>query len=243
MVQGTRRTGFTDARLVRLLARLGDTGMDGGATDFADRLGGWLRWTDAMPLYAVLQDDLPAAIPRDDQDTSSETAEADCRTVHATLTRAIADNAPWVVRPLPRARRSLARPALAPMETIADFPFYRRHYLAQQQAMEDGITPVRARLRDLLATRSPAMARLAAVDAVMERVLGHQEHRLLAGVPPLLEQRFTRLRDQAAAAAHGAAPAAWQQGFQHELQEVLLAELDLRWQPVEGLLGALRGPH
>ncbi len=242
MVQGTRRTGFTDATLVRLLARLSDTGGQGGGADFADRLSGWLRWTDAMPLFSALQDTPAAATPRDDQDTSSAAAEADSRAVRDMLARAIADNAPWVVRPLPRARRLQARTPPAPMETIADFPFYRRHHQAQQQAMEDGIAPLRARLRGALATRSPAMARLAAVDAVMERVLGHQERSLLATVPPLLEQRFARLRDQARAAA-GAPPATWQPRFQQELQDVLLAELDLRWQPIDGLLGALRSPH
>jgi len=196
-----------------------------------------------MPLFSALQDLPAAATLRDDQDASSAAAEADSRAVRDMLARAIADNAPWVVRPLPRARRLPARTPVAPMETIADFPFYRRHYLAQQQAMEDGIAPLRARLREALATRSPTMARLAAVDAVMERVLGHQERGLLATVPPLLEQRFARLRDQAEVAGDGASPATWQPRFQQDLQDVLLAELDLRWQPIDGLLGALRSPH
>ena len=38
------------------------------------------------------------------------------------------------------------------------------------------------------------MARLAAVDAVMEQVLGAHEHRLLSTVPALLEKHFERLR-------------------------------------------------
>jgi hypothetical protein len=79
------------------------------------------------------------------------------------------------------------------------------------------------------------MARLAAVDVVMEQVLGAQERSLLAGVPALLETHFKRLRQ--------AAPDAWLDRFRRDAREVLLAELDLRFQPVDGLLEALRAAH
>jgi hypothetical protein len=100
------------------------------------------------------------------------------------------------------------------------------------------------------------MAKLAAVDVVMEQVLAVQERSLLSGVPALLEKRFRRLRqaaleaqaepaaDQATpdpSAGGGTRPApAWQDVFHKDLQDVLLAELDFRFQPVEGLLEALR---
>jgi hypothetical protein len=97
--------------------------------------------------------------------------------------------------------------------------------------MEVAIGPLRGRLRAVLAGRSPDMARLAALDAVMEQVLGAQEHRLLATLPALLEKHFVRLRD--------AGGDDWRTVFQRDLQGVLLAELDIRLQPVEGLLEAL----
>ena len=57
---GTGRTGFTDAALVRRLAP-----WIGPATDapvgFLDQLSAWLRWTDAQPLFAALQE--PIATP------------------------------------------------------------------------------------------------------------------------------------------------------------------------------------
>jgi hypothetical protein len=80
------------------------------------------------------------------------------------------------------------------------------------------------------------MARLAEVDAVMEAALTPREHALLAKVPELLGQRFERLRT----AVH--ASPAWLDGFRRDMQSVLLAELDLRFQPVDALLAALRTP-
>ena len=110
-----------------------------------------------------------------------------------------------------------------------------------QQAMETDIATLRARLRAALAARAPALARLATVDAVMEQALGARERSLLAGVPALLGAHFERQRAAAAAvAASEAAPHAWLAGFRKDMQSVLLAELEIRFQPVEGLLAALR---
>jgi hypothetical protein len=149
-----------------------------------------------------------------------------------------------------RARAALVTVIAAPMDPAAEFSPYRQRYLSRQQAMEAGIGPLRERLRARLAAGTPAMARLASVDAVMEQVLGEHEHRLLATVPGLLEKHFSRLRkaDQAAQGdpqapdAHGSGtpPGAWLDVFRKDMQGVLLAELDIRFQPVEGLLEALR---
>jgi hypothetical protein len=107
----------------------------------------------------------------------------------------------------------------------------------------------------MLAAKTPAMARLAVVDAVMERALSERERSLLAAVPGLLAGHFERLREaeqqalagaEASADAATAAPAApirpgaWLDAFRKDMQSVLLAELDVRLQPVEGLLAALR---
>ncbi|MNY78813.1 hypothetical protein D3C86_2192080 [compost metagenome] len=65
----------------------------------------------------------------------------------------------------------------------------------------------------------------------------------------MLEPHFQRLRQAEAAAlaeaqAAGqpatARPGAWLGVFRKDMQSVLLAELDIRWQPLEGLLAALQ---
>jgi hypothetical protein len=110
---------------------------------------------------------------------------------------------------------------------------------------------LRAQLRTALTQRSPELARLAAVDAVMEQALGERERTLLSVVPVLLEKRFEHLRLAAQAEAAATAdpdsvppPAepsagAWLATFRQDMHSVLDAELDLRWQPIAGLLEAL----
>jgi hypothetical protein len=121
-----------------------------------------------------------------------------------------------------------------------DFATYRQRYSACQLAMETQIVPLRRRLRSTLADRSAALAKLAELDIVMEQVVGAQERALLATVAGRLEPRFDRLRSTQDAAAAAGPPGPWLAQFHQEMRGLLLAELDLRLQPLEGLLEACR---
>lgn len=123
-----------------------------------------------------------------------------------------------------------------------DYTVFRQYYLARQRAMQVATGPLRGRLRDLLAQGPAQMARLAEVDALMEGVLSPREHALLAAVPGLLGQHFQRLQQAALAAdqAPGTAAESWLARFHLDMQGLLLAELDVRFMPIEGLLSALR---
>ena len=136
--------------------------------------------------------------------------------------------------------------------SFAEFPAYRQRYATSQQTMDTAISALRTRLRGQLAAQSPDTARLASVDTVMERVMGARERTLLASVPNLLEGHFVRLRDteQAAMAAPrvpGSPPLApagtWLDTFHRDMQSILLAELDIRLEPIEGLIAALASVH
>jgi hypothetical protein len=141
-----------------------------------------------------------------------------------------------------RRGRVQAPPQAGPADTALEYSIFRQRHLSMQQTMETRIGDLRARLRLALAARTPAMARLAEVDGVMEQALGARERTLLAAVPALLGGRFARLRQaaQETLADTPAARNAWLDVFRMDMQSVLLAELDLRLQPVEGLLAALR---
>lgn len=212
---------FTGAALVRLLSQLGAAAGQDARPAFAERLGQWLGWADAISLSSALnaaQGPVHAA----GKPLQAEPEQAEAQRVRALLAHTIhtdRDLAP------PKPRGSVPLPA-------PEFAHWRRRYLARQQSLELAITELRGRLRATLSGGSPALARLAAVDAVMEQVLGAQERRLLAGVPALLERHYEELRLAQAAA--------WLDTFCQDLRGVLLAELDLRMQPVEGLLAALR---
>ncbi|MCT8180453.1 DUF3348 domain-containing protein [Variovorax sp. CY25R-8] len=239
MAHVPQRTGFNGSALVRLLSRLTDGDIRESEQASADRLSQWFGWTDAISLSAALNG-TPASLPPAPRG-SVRADESECARVRAALAQAIAEDGNFAP--------AKARAATADAETPPDFAPMRQRYLARQQAMETAIGPLRGRLRARLAAGSHDMARLAAVDVVMEQVLGARERSLLASVPAALEKRFARLRkarqDEETGAEDNAAGghADWLAVFRKDIQDVLQAELDFRFQPVDGLLEALRAGH
>ncbi|KVZ08733.1 DUF3348 domain-containing protein [Burkholderia stagnalis] len=240
MVQAPQRKALSGPTLVRLLARLADADVPESRQTLADRLSHWLGWTDAITLSSALNGSPPALAggaraPGGD-------AERECARVRHELAQAVTRS-----RAAGASRRNGAMPA-APAAETADFADFRQRYLSLQQEMETAIGQLRGRLRVALAARTPGMARLATLDAIMERVLGARERSLLATVPALLGAHFERLRDAERQALGDAeesgntavTPGAWLDVFRKDMQSVLLAELEVRFQTVEGLLEALR---
>ncbi|CAB3686252.1 DUF3348 domain-containing protein [Paraburkholderia rhynchosiae] len=287
MLQAPQRTALSGPALVRLLARLADVDVPEFRQSLSDRLSDWLGWTDAIALSSALTG-APLAVPAGARAFGSA-EEAECARVRASLVKTIAGDSMFAADKRRRfvhvaQQRASAEMQAAPAVPV-DYAQFRQRYVALQQSMETGVGNLRGRLRALLAAKSPAMGRLAVLDAVMERALSERERNLLATVPVLLAGHFERLRDaarqaqaveqtaddaaQAARAEEGAkiasltvhsaaaaqaadaakaspkhaqlvAPGAWLDVFRKDMQSVLLAELDVRLQPVEGLLAALR---
>ena len=320
MLQAPQRNALSGPALVRLLARLAEADVVEPRQSLADRLSQWLGWTDAIALSSALNGKPPAVAGGARAFGRAE--EDECTRVRRSLVSAIASDSVLAVSrrrgsALSSARMSAPRVAV---DTQADYAVFRQRYLALQQSMETAIGTLRGRLRALLATQAPALARLAVVDAVMERALGERERALLGAVPGLLGGHFERLKKgeerrvaeaeaavavdadtaqqrstdadvgvqavqpqsvldagtgnasgdtgvgTSANASTGAnAPAArlaraipagtppapaghttplasdaWLDAFRKDMQSALLAELDVRFQPVEGLLAALR---
>ncbi|RDU98785.1 DUF3348 domain-containing protein [Trinickia dinghuensis] len=271
MVHVPGRQAFTGPALIRLLARLTDARFPESGPALADQLVQWLGWTDAIALSSALGGNPSAGVARDLAPDHAE--DALCTRVRTSLTNAIARDAtltPQRLRSRARNRQDNATADIAP-----EYAAFRQCYLSLQEEMETAIGNLRTLLRGMLASRGePAMSRLAAVDAVMERVLGIREHNALAAVPGLLAVHYERLRDAelerhaahanaesasadaarnaVQSAPHPAARAArsadsptvvdgpWLDVFRKDMQSVLLAELEIRFQPVEGLRAALR---
>jgi len=232
-----RRTPLTGSTFIRTLAALDDVPAPAAPDAFAQRLARWLAWTDAFALSAALGAASPCAdLPGLGGQGALAADERELARVRVALARTIADAPAGGAEP-----RRLGRPlagAVAPNEMPADFATYRQRYSKCQLAMETQIVPLRRRLRGSLADRSSALARLAELDSMMEQVVGAQERTLLAGVGARLEPTFERLRATQDDAA--GPPGPWLERFRQEMRTLLLAELDLRLQPVEGLLQACR---
>lgn len=204
-------------RLVRLLGDLAAVEVETPRQDFAERLGLWLNALDAVRLDGALQS-IKALAPQ--KPANSLPAAAALAAVQDALQR--------------------TRTALAAAITAASTglpgheegygPYHRRH-ADQQRQMELKVGQLRAQVRQTVSKASPALRQLATLDAVMEQMLAAREQKLLSSAPVFLERRFRQWREAEA----GAAP----EGFAQEWREVLLAELDLRLQPVVGLMEAL----
>lgn len=241
LTQGLLRTDFNSSGLIRLLARLvgdqGATDAAGTKRSFAERLGLWLDYLDAISLSAALNSG--AAGGPEALSVSPSFARVPLREEFARVRAGLLDsiNATAVPKAGPAPGATAA--------SATDFSPFRRYYLARQRDMEADIGPLRAAARAALAARSPALKRLAAVDAALDKALGERERSLLASLPALLEKRFEHLRKghEAApgtpAASETTQPGGWLAVFRQDMHEMLLAELDLRLQPVSGLIEAL----
>ena len=214
-------TSLNSSPLLRLLAGLGVAEVAPPALSLAERWSPWLAWTDAITLSAVLGGGAAAG---PGQAAGVAAAINAVKRLRQELTQAIhSDSGPLAEAPGQTGPAS-AGAAVALYET--GLASLRRRYQAQQRAMDERIAPVRAQLRATLTGRGGNLARLAALDAVLDQALAARQRRLLATVPGWLDKHFKR-----APTALPAAAAEW--------QRMLLAELDLRLQPVEAMIEAL----
>ncbi|MGE8685607.1 MAG: DUF3348 domain-containing protein [Achromobacter sp.] len=257
MLQAPQRTGLSGPTLIRLLTRLTDVDVPESRQSLSDHLSQWLGWTDAIALSAALNTKPPVIAPGARMFSSAE--ERECERVRTTLADAIASDtaATAARRPVP-GQAPPAKKLAALAEAEADYANFRQRYLSLQHTMETSVGNLRSRLRGMVAARNGEWTRLAVVDAIMDRALLPKERALLGAIPKLLQGHFERLRQAEAAVlaeagehaaadeAEGAAApppiasGAWLDTFRKDMRSVLLAELDVRLQPVEGLLAALR---
>ena len=258
MLQAPQRTGLSGPTLIRLLTRLTDVDVPESRQSLSDHLSLWLGWTDAIALSAALNTSPPVITPGARMFSSAE--ERECERVRTTLADAIASDtaATAARRPVP-GQPAPTKKLAALAEAEADYANFRQRYLSLQHTMETSVGNLRSRLRGMVAARNGEWTRLAVVDAIMDRALLPKERALLGAIPKLLQGHFERLRQAEATAlaeaqaeaaaqaeAEGAEPAvptasgAWLDTFRKDMRSVLLAELDVRLQPVEGLLAALR---
>ncbi len=243
MAAALPRATFSGSGLVRRLSELAgagatqrDTADDSGPQQtFAERLGLWLDWTDAIALSAALNA-VPAprpagpAGPDADADATAEgqalrqqnAAVAACARVRKDLVK------------LATSDRVFAADKTAATSEASDFSAYRRDYLGHQRAMDISLGPLRAHVRAALASVSAELARLAALDAVLDDALRPRERHLLATVPHWLEKHFEHLQQ-----THPADEVKLSR-YQQDMRNVLSAELEMRWQPIEGMMDALR---
>ena len=244
------RSNFSSSRLVRLLGDGMPALAEQPRQDVAERLGQWLNVADAIALHAAHQSiqAMASARPARAQAHGTDratTLTAEFQRVRATLTQAI--QTPPDTGTAPKRHRHALPASVLPVDAEAtpaapdiSFAPFQQRYQEHQRRMEMSLEALRGHVRQTLASATPALAQLAALDAVLDPMLGGREQKMLATVPAFLERRFDQLRQQhptepdAPAAAPG-----WLASFEATFQATLLAELDVRLQPVLGMIEAL----
>ncbi|MFC0676809.1 DUF3348 family protein [Lysobacter korlensis] len=219
--------------LIRLLAQISGTATPPPPASLASRLAQWVDWRQAVALSAAL--DARPASPAVGDDSHPLGDDGECARVRAALIRVIEGDRAFI--------------ATGVETDPPDAAFYRQRYVAMQQIMDADIRHLRGRMRARLTLRGGPQARLAAMDAVMEQALTPHERALLGPIADLLGQHFERLRQAAQTSPDRPAPSAstalrtsrtWLDVFRRDMQQLLHAELELRMQPTQGLLAALR---
>lgn len=239
---------FSSSRLVRLLSDLASVDVEASRQDFAERLGLWLDVFDGITLHAAHQsiNTVDEEKPSDRLLARAFALEEEFHRVRTALVTAIRASSASSASGK-QVRNPVPQPEAA-TETDAGYAPYHQRYLDQQRQMALRIDALRAHVRQTIAKVSPQLGQLATFDTVMDQMLGGRGQKLLSTAPVLLERRFGHLRKTHQlgldAAQQQDAPASWRQPggwldvFGKEMQEVLLAELEVRLQPVVGLIEA-----
>lgn len=226
---------FSSSRLVRLLGDWTPPVAAAPGMDFAERLGLWLNAFDAIALQAAQQSikaitapsDRPLQAPR----SQPQPVDAELQRVRGALASAI------------------ARDPLSGGAADVAYAAYRQRHAELQRHMDQMVGTLRDHVRQAMSRLSPRLRQLAALDAALEQWLAPREQAVLPTVAALAERRFEQLRraHQAALEADGRQddPALWREAggwlhaFERDWRQAVSAELELRLEPVAGLVDAI----
>lgn len=244
------RTNFHSSKLIRCLADLAVVDAADAGNAFAEQLGLWIHFADAITLSAVHNDSIASSpgIQPEAQVGARAAAGAEFDRIQALLANSIvkscSPNSGKTHIQLPTPNLEL------PRDLAAAYAPYRRFYEAHQRDMELSIQPLRVNVREAVAKASPRLRKLADLDTTLEKILRERESKLLSKVPVLLRKRFEQLlkehQQKLDDTQQADNPAAWTQAegwlarFCNDMQMLLLAELELRLQPTIGLIEAFK---
>lgn len=240
------------ARLVQLLAALGHAAGSEPHASFTERLGRLFGLGDTMELDAALafrakgqfqpSSDLASKL----QHTLSSTRDKLVQRLQLCFNTTASDTTPGLPVLEPGQKPDTgnqAAPDVAP---------YLNFYLARQRELAAATRQLRTKVRNAVATTSPAMAHLAQLDTVFDHTLAGYSSQSFATLPALVEKRFHTLwqgrqqmnfdqQDQAPAQSpeqDWTKPGGWLHQYCQEMQMLLLAELEVRLEPAMALLDA-----
>ncbi len=233
------QSAFGPSRLVRQLGAWVDAPAAPAGADFAERLAQSLHVVEAIQLQAALQGlrTPEGAAPARARAARAAELAADLQRVRDALQAAIG--------------REVLPPGGAGADDATDGPWRQRHQALQRQ-MEQMVGALRGHVRAALARGTAHQRRLAVLDELLEQLLAPREQQALPAAVAVLARRHAQLKQahRATLQASGAgddpaawrAPGGWLHTYAQDWRAALAAELDLRLDPVAGLLASLDAP-
>lgn len=253
MTQPANSRLLNQSRLVRFLTDL-DLVTTQNHPDFSQRLGQLIDFSDSIILSAA-HGELPGAAKirtERDPELRGEKAAA-VKDVFLRVRGALVQSIVKSTSPnnaTARIKLPVPGESVDP-QALLTFEPYHRFYLLQQRDMELKIQHLRLQMRESMADISPGLAQLAVLDRALGDTLAVHIRRFMAVIPTLLEKRFTYFLAKGATETKIPDDSLNQNiadrisgedsllPFYREIQGLLLAELDVRMQPLIGLLEAL----
>lgn len=225
MTQALTPAPHRNVRLVRLLSDFALIEEDWPHREFADRLGQMLNFADSI-LLADAHKTKPKPGIEVEADPSAEIKQAVLHTKSRLVQGVIESCSETVERP------KIRWPALK-ADANDDLPYERVHgfYISHQREQDQALRMIRSSARDVMSGSSPNLQKLATLDRVLEETLWDHCRRFYAMIPALFERRFQDLQS--------VGRPGWLNQLRKDIQALLLAELDLRLQPVLGLVEAI----
>lgn len=237
-------TSLSSSRLVKLLSHLAVSDVPQSKVNFGERLGNLIDFSDSIILSGAYNELESVVFEKRSQD-SNETLEAFLK-VRGDLVEAIIKS----TTPNNHSNR-LRLPKISnqdPQKPLLDFETYFRFYASHQRNIDSKISHLRFQIRDDIACHSAELAQLARLDEALDNTLLAHNRKFFALIPRLIRNRFNHLlkehRDNLPDPAldtpeQWIATGGWLAQFCMDLQALLLAELELRLQPILGLVEAM----
>lgn len=257
----TKKLCVHQSRLVRRLSEMDVSDPSAAYGYFSEQFGQLVDLSGSIALAGIL-DELPAVPFIPNRVSSGEIKEAFIKErsaiVHTIITRFV-PNQGYAGGKLPSPGEYHAHCRLTGVftgsgaESVVDhaaaFEPYRKFYVKRQGELAAGVHGIHTRIGKSVSGLSPELARLSRLDSGLGQVLAGSSRAFFAKIPRLLGKRFEHqltlhwreLADTPAASdiEKWMNPDGWIYRFCMEMREVLLAELDIRMQPVLGMIDAL----
>ncbi|MFT6287061.1 MAG: hypothetical protein ACJA09_001813 [Alcanivorax sp.] len=223
------------SRLIRFLAELDVAQEQLPHARFVQRLGQLIDLADAMTLSETLRHSAPVAAVI--TDISDWEPEAEFLRVRTNLVKGIMGSFVWDktrsrIR-LPGSGQFSANPNEARHEP------YVRFYRAHQREMELRTKGLQVRVREYAQRFPGQLSRLAELDRVLAETFAVRTRQCFAVLPALVGSRYRLLLPEQDQSQMEAVAEAGLEQLQVEIRGLLLAELDTRLLPVQGLVEAI----